>query len=203
MKAHLMFRNADFAIDQLLPRNANQLIHDLDLEMLISVMASKDKLVDSVSRVALLDGLSRPDEIAFRQDVLNDCLGHSEVVREIYGLAVNAVQDRQKMFWFGSRGTPSRMMSQSPQVIGLYMEYLKRLRAVVDQHSSEFSSEGCETTLFGVLKEELSDDYFRLIDEHLKQLKFKDGTLISAKLKFRQQPVLTTYCAIHGTLNRR
>jgi hypothetical protein len=183
MKAHLMFRDADFAVNQPLPENADQLVHDLDLETLLATMAGNDKLVYSVSKVAILDGLNIPDDITYRQRVLADCFEHSEIVREIYDLAVNAVNDRQKMFWFSSRGTPTRMMSQSPQVIAMYMEYLKRLRGIVDEHSDKFSSDGW-TTLFRVLKDELGDDYFRLIDDHLKQLKFKNGTLISAGLSF-------------------
>ncbi len=183
MKAHLMFRDADFAVNQPLPENADQLVHDLDLETLLGTMAGNDKLVYSVSKVALLDGLNIPDDITYRQRVLADCFEHSEIVREIYELAVSAVNDRQKMFWFSSRGTPTRMMSQSPQVIAMYVEYLKRLRRIVDEHSDKFSSEGW-TTLFRVLKDELGDDYFMLIDDHLKQLKFKSGTLISARLSF-------------------
>ena len=183
MKAHLMFRDTDFEVNQPLPANADQLVHDLDLETLLGAMAGNDEIVKTVSKVAILDGLHGPDDITYRQRVLADCFEHPEIVREIYDLAVNAVQEQRKMFWFISRNSPTGMMSQSPQVIGMYMGYLKRLRAIVDEHSDKFVSEGW-TTLFRVLKDELGDDYFQLIDEHLKQLKFKNGTLISARLSF-------------------
>ncbi|HEY1763016.1 MAG TPA: hypothetical protein VGG17_10515 [Acidimicrobiales bacterium] len=183
MKAHLMFKNADFVVNQFLPANADQLVHDLDLETLLTAMAGKDELVKNVSKVALLDGLDNPADITYRQRVLADCLEHPEIVREIYYLAVNAIQEQRKMFWFNSRNSPTGMMSQSPQVIGMYMGYLKRLRAIVDEHSDKFGSEGW-ATLFRVLKDELGDDYFQLVDDHLKQLKFKNGTLISARLSF-------------------
>ena len=183
MKAHLMFRDTDFDVNQPLPANADQLVHDLDLDTLLAAMAGKDELVKTVSKVAILDGLDDPDDITYRQHVLADCFAHPDIVREIYDLAVNAVQDQRKMFWFISRSSPTGMMSQSPQVIGMYMGYLKRLRAIVDEHSDKFASDGW-VTLCRVLKDELGDDYFQLIDEHLKQLKFKSGTLISAKLSF-------------------
>lgn len=183
MKARLMFRAADFDVAQSLPANAEQLTHDLDLDTLLQAMANGDELIESVSRAALLNGLSEPSEIAYRQEILSDCIRQSEVVRQMYALAVQAVRERQKMFWFVSRGSPARMMSQSPDVIALYMGYLKLLRTLVDTHSGEFTSEGW-TTLFRVLERDLSDDYFQLIDDHLRQLKFKDGTLISADLSF-------------------
>lgn len=183
MKAHLMFRDADFAPTRSLPSNADQLIHDLDLETLFSAMAEGDELILKVSKIAVLDGLVIPEDILYRQDILADCRGNEEVVREIYGLAVQAVKDRQKLFWFASRGSPARMMSQSPQIIALFMEYLRRLRAIVDANSSNFTSAGW-TTLFQVLKRDLSDEYFQQIGEHLRQLKFRDGTLFSARLSF-------------------
>jgi hypothetical protein len=178
-----MFRDTDFAVEAPLPANADQLVHDLDLETLLVAMAGDDELVKTVSKVALLNGLVSPDDITYRQRVLTDCFKNPEIVREIYGLAVNAVRDQRKMFWFASHGSPTGMMSQSPQIIGMYMGYLKRLRAIVDEHCNAFSSDGW-TTLFSVLQDELSDDYFQLIDDHLKQLKFKSGMLLSARLSF-------------------
>jgi hypothetical protein len=178
-----MFRDADFDVHQPLPANADDLAHDLDLHTLIEAMAQGDDLVWSASRVALLDGLASPDGIKYRQQVLDDCARNPQIVRDIYGLAVNAVRDQRKMFWFISRNSPAGMMSQSPQVIAMYMEYLQRLRKLVDEHADKFRSEGW-VTLFGVLKADLSDEYFRLVEEHLKQLKFKDGMLISARLSF-------------------
>lgn len=183
MKARLMYRDRDFSDSDPLPANAEQLVHDLDLETMISSMAAGDDLIRAVCRNALLNGLGTPAEIVYRQQTLTDCLAHPDVVREIYGLSVQAARDRQKMFWFVSRGSPARMMSQSPQVIAMFMEYLKRLRSIVDTHVEEFRSEGW-STLFQTLQADLSDDYFHLIDDHLSQLKFKDGTLISAKLTF-------------------
>ncbi len=178
-----MFRDADFAADQTLPASADQLTHDLDLGTLFVAMASGDELIGRASRVALLNGLDAPDNIIYRQHVLADCFKNPDLVREIYGMAVSAVQDQKRMFWFASHGSPTGLMSQSPQVIGMYMQYLKRLRALVDEHAAKFDSEGW-TTLFEVLKRDLSDDYFRLIDDHLRQLKFRDGMLISARLSF-------------------
>ena len=178
-----MFRDSDFNVNQELPPNADDVIHDLDLGTLIVSMASGDEIVAKASRVALLNGLDRPEDIVYRQRVLSDCFENVDLVREIYDMAVSAVRDQKRLFWFASHGTPSGLMSQSPQVIAMYMQYLKRLRALVDEHDHEFDSEGW-ATLFEVLKRDLSDDYFDLVDDHLRLLKFKDGMLISARLSF-------------------
>ena len=145
-----MFRDADFAVHQPLPANADDLVHDLDLQTLIEAMAQGDDLVRSVSKVALLDGLVSPDDITFRQQVLDDCVRNAQIVRDIYGLALNAVRDQHKMFWFISRNSPAGMMNQSPQVIAMYMEYLQRLRTLVDEHADKFSLRGLGDTLWSL-----------------------------------------------------
>jgi DNA mismatch repair ATPase MutS len=58
---------------------------------------------------------------------------------------------------------------------------LKRLRNIADQHTPRFKSEGFKT-LFATLRSELADDYFASIQEHLQQLQFRGGVLISAQL---------------------
>jgi DNA mismatch repair ATPase MutS len=183
MKAHLLYRDMDFSLKEPLPHNAEQLEHDLDLETLYLSMAAGDGRVHDVCRAALMNGLSDYEAIEYRQHVLSDCLANHDTIRAIYALTGDALQEERKFFWLTTRNSPSGMMSQSPRVIGMYVEYLKRLRALVDEHSGEFVSEGW-STLFAVLKRDLSDDYFALIDKHLKLLKFKDGTLISAGLSF-------------------
>jgi hypothetical protein len=51
----------------------------------------------------------------------------------------------------------------------------------MNQHTPRFGSEGF-TTLFKMLRRELADDYFAGIQDHLQQLKFRGGVLISAQL---------------------
>ena len=139
--------------------------------------------VYNVCRAALMNGLSDYEAIEYRQHVLSDCLANPDTVRAIYKLTGDALQEERKLFWLTSHNSPAGMMSQSPRVIAMYVAYLKRLRAIVDERSNDFVSEGW-TTLFAVLKRDLSDEYFALVDNHLKLLRFKDGTLISASLSF-------------------
>ncbi len=58
---------------------------------------------------------------------------------------------------------------------------LKKLRNVAAEHANRFESEGF-TALFAMLKKELGDEYFAKVQNHLGQLKFRGGVLVSAEL---------------------
>ena len=63
----------------------------------------------------------------------------------------------------------------------MFVGMLKRLRTIAEQYSSDFDSEGFKT-FFAMLRRELADDYFAIIKDHLRRLKFRGGVLISAEL---------------------
>src|SRR4029077_2756074 len=63
----------------------------------------------------------------------------------------------------------------------MFVGVLKELRSIADEYADAFQSEGFRTFL-SMLKRELADDYFKIVQEHLRQLKFRDGVLISAEL---------------------
>ena len=63
----------------------------------------------------------------------------------------------------------------------MFVGMLKELRNIADEHADEFQSEGF-TVFFAMLKKELGDEYFASVQNHLRQLKFRDGVLISAEL---------------------
>jgi len=58
---------------------------------------------------------------------------------------------------------------------------LRELRKNADEHASKFKSEGF-TRFFTMIRLELSDEYFDIIEDHLKEIEFRDGVLISAEL---------------------
>ena len=80
MKARLMFAEADFH-PQWEPRvGESDLIADLELEVLWGVMAHGDEVILDSARAALLDRLSDPGQIRYRQAVMSDCLANPEAV---------------------------------------------------------------------------------------------------------------------------
>ena len=61
------------------------------------------------------------------------------------------------------------------------MARLRQLRQIADSHGEEFRSGGMRR-LFATLQRDLDDAYFEEISDHLKQLRFRAGVLISARL---------------------
>ncbi|MBO0769637.1 MAG: hypothetical protein J2O48_13220, partial [Solirubrobacterales bacterium] len=100
---------------------------------------------------------------------------------ELYGVAGEALRAEKSVWSSMFRASPRSMLGTSVQKMELFLEFLKRLRAMTDEHSGTFTSPGF-TRFFAMLEKELSEDYFALVERHLKALKFKSGMLISAQL---------------------
>lgn len=184
MKAFLMFKDRDFDLQGKLPPNEEGLTQDLELNTLFDAMALGDKFLFEVAKRVLLCGLGNDlNTILYRQNVLKDCLKNPSIVRDLYDVAVEAIEREKKVFsgyWWGSKH-PSAILSRSIEVLQIFVGLLKRLRTIAGQYADQFESEGF-TTFFAMLKRELGDDYFATIVNHLKELKFNEGVLISAEL---------------------
>jgi hypothetical protein len=183
MKAHLLFEARDFDFGAGLPDGHEDLIQDLELTTLLQAMARGDKFLFDVSQSVLLASLHDPEAIRYRQRVLADCLAQPEVIREMYAVAVAALEDRRRI-WGGYGGTyqtPSTNLSGAVSRLEAYVARLRQLRQIADDHAGKFRSGGLRT-LFATLQRELDDEYFEEIRYHLKQLRFRAGVLTSAEL---------------------
>jgi DNA mismatch repair ATPase MutS len=181
MKAFLMYQDRDFDLQQKLPPNAQALTQDLELQTLFNPMALGDKFVFDVVKQAVLTSVRDLDTIRYRQHILADCLKNPSIVREIYAIAVESIENERKNFWGLLGRYPSWILSRSIDVMQMFVGMLKKLKDIAEEHADVFESEGF-TRLFAMLKTELSDDYFASIQSHLKTLKFRDGVLMSAEL---------------------
>jgi len=180
VKAFLMHRDRDFDAQAELPPNASDLIQDLELETLFEAMALGDKFLLGVARTAVLSSLTDLAAIEYRQHIVRDCLEHAEVIRQIYGVAVGAIEAQRKIWW-RSRYSADAILHGAVDVLQVLVGFLKRLRLIADERGREFRSEGF-VRFFDMLVSELDDDYFGVVQEHLRRLKFRDGVLMSAVL---------------------
>jgi DNA mismatch repair ATPase MutS len=181
MKAFLMYRNRDFDLTVALPSGASDVIRDLELDRLFAEMADGDSFLQEVATKAALDNLCDLEAILYRQHILSDCLERPTIIREMYSIALEAL-DREKEAWgWMSPRYPEGTLHRSINLLQDFLDLLKRLRQIADEHGSKFSSDGFRR-LFGMFAEELGDDYLRLLEEHLRQLRFRDGVLMSAEL---------------------
>ena len=181
MKAFLMHRDRDFDLAGQLPANADALEQDLELAVLFSGMAAGDSFMFEVAKRGLLLSSRDPEAIVYRQQVLTDCLEQPTVVRELYALAGEALKAERSVWGSILRDSPRTILSTSVAKMELLVGFLRRLREMADDHASRFSSPGF-TRFFAMLGEELDEEYFALVEDHLKTLKFKGGILSSARL---------------------
>jgi hypothetical protein len=157
------------------------LMQDLELRTLWNAMAAGDEFLFEMAKRATLSGLTDPDAIVYRQQVLADCIEHPEVVRQLYQLAVEALENERATGGPFALVSPDQILSRSVQVLKLHVDVLRRLRQIAGQEAAGFRSEGF-TRFFAMLAEELADDYLQAVEQHLRELEFRRGVVESAEL---------------------
>ena len=121
------------------------------------------------------------DTIGYRQNILMDCLKHPSIVRDIYAIAVAAIEGEKRSYWGFITGYPAAILHRAIEILQMFVTMLKKLRNLADEHADKFESEGFRA-FFAMLKKELGDEYFVRVENHLTELKFRGGVLISAEL---------------------
>jgi DNA mismatch repair ATPase MutS len=180
VRAHLLYADRDFNIAAALPPNATALSQDLALDVLYEAMAAGDPFLLDVARKVVLSSVTDLEAIRHRQDALRDCLAHRATVREIYALAVEAIEGEGRHFWRWA--DHSRVIApRAVDVLQMLVGILQRLHAIAEAHSDAFKSAGFGK-LFGQIRTELGDEYFAEIQGRLRELNFRDGMLIGAEL---------------------
>jgi DNA mismatch repair ATPase MutS len=180
MTAHLLFKDESFYLNAAMPSSTEALTQDLELNMLFNAMALEDEFLFEISKKVVLTSLNDVRAVLYRQENLRDCLKNPAILRELYALAVEATESARK-YSFGSYLRVSSILYEAVDLLWIFLGMLKRVRAIADRHSGAFASDGFRT-LFSMLKTELSDDYFGVIQDHLDELRFHNGVLITAGL---------------------
>jgi hypothetical protein len=180
MKVRLLHPESDFDGAPALPVNADDLAQDLELTTVWNAMAQGEKLLFEVSRQVMLHPLVDAGEIGYRQEILRDCLEHRDSARELYRLADDAV-NAPKRIWGFHIDSPKYLLDLSVQKLEILAEYLARLGELSRQLLPEFVSPGFQR-FFAMVVEELEAGYLERIAGYLKELQFKGGVLLSARL---------------------
>jgi len=182
MKAHLMYRDRDFDLQQALPANEAALRQDLGLDIVFGAMAEGDELLLQAARQAVLTGsVNDLDTILYRQAILRDCLQYHGVARKLYEIAEEAIESKRQ-HWYGIFGHyPGGILHSAVEMLEMLVGFLGKLRRVADDHAGRFNSEGFRA-LFATFKAELDDEYLGTVKGHLRELRFPGGMLASARL---------------------
>jgi len=181
MKARLLYPDQDFDFAAGLPPNATDLVQDLELDTVLAAMAAGDKFLYETSVKVMLASVADVAAIRYRQDVLADCIAQPDVIRQMYGIAVAALQEKRKIWGFLGARFPASILTSAVSQLEVLIVRLRDLRQLADDHAASFRSEGL-VTLLHTLQRELDDEYFAVLSNHLKQLRFRTGELMSAQL---------------------
>jgi hypothetical protein len=181
VKAFLMYPDRDFDIERELPANEPDLSGDLELDILLRAMAAGDKFLFEVARQGIHSGLVSLADIAYRQQVLADCIAQPDVIRDLYDVALAAITAEKQVLGWILRDSPDTLVRRAHQVMRIYVDVFHRLRDIADADAASFRSDGF-TRFFAMIATELDDGYFAEMEAHLSELTFRRGTLISAGL---------------------
>ncbi len=183
MHAHLLYPDRDLDLKRALPPQAEALTQDLGLKILFSAMALRKDFLFEVCQKVVLASEEDPRVILYRQGILQDCLEHPAVIRKLFLLAEETLEMKRKTWFYVSikYSSPSSLIYNSVGLLEVYMDSLRKLRAIADEHAGVFRSEGFQA-LFALLKRELDNSFFARVHDHLQELKFRNGVLFSAEL---------------------
>jgi hypothetical protein len=181
MKVLLMHRDRDFALMEDASPHTKALMQDLELETLLQAMAAGDEFLLGVAKSAVLTSLHDLGAILYRQSILADCMEHPDIVREIYAIAVEAIEREKSVWGWMSMKYPEGTLHRCIEVLQIFVELLRRLKDFAAAHEPKFRSEEFKR-FFTMITSEISDEYLRTVDEHLQRLKFRQGLLMSAQL---------------------
>jgi hypothetical protein len=181
VKAHLLYADRDLDLEQELPWQAEAPKQDLGLDSILDAMAAGDGYLRLVAEQTLLNGLRDPEEVLYRQAILADFVAQPGLARELYRLAVEALETKRTRRFFLFHDSPSTLVSKSVGMLGVLLDVLRRLRALADGAEGTLHSPGLRTFM-ATLQAELDDEYLSQVEENLRELGFKRGPLISARL---------------------
>jgi hypothetical protein len=180
MNVWLLYPDRDFDQSQPLPPNADDLMQDLEVPILLKAMAEDDAFLYDIARRVLLESLHDPAVIRYRQQVFADCLAQADLVRSLFALAGEALK-AERAIWGAIGRYPSLILHRSLQVMEAFVPFLKRLRTMAEDTQGCWSSPGF-MRFFAMIRQELDDDFFQTMRSHLRALQFRSGMLIGATL---------------------
>ncbi len=196
MRALLMYPDRDFDGKASRSVHAQTIVQDLELETLFAAMAGDNKFIYDVVKQAILLGVDHFDTIQYRQEIHGDCVANPTTLRKLFQIVTDTIENRKRSYFGVFMRSPSSIVYESVKVLQMFIDSLAELRKIADTEAWAFSSRGFQT-LFTMLQEELSDDYFSRVQTHLMTLALSDGVFVSAQLgkgnrgegyTMRQQP---------------
>ena len=166
-----------------LPPTMEDVTRDLALNTVFQTMAQGDAFLLDAARQVVLSSSDDIDTIAYRQEILSDCLKHPSIIKQLYQIPLDYLERKRKQWlWISPRHAgPSSILSGARRLLAASLDLLRTLRRIADQSIEEFQSPGFRR-FFAMIQRELDDDYLAIVEQHIRMLGFPQGMLLSMKL---------------------
>ena len=181
MQVRLMFPDAPFKPLENLPPGGSELLVDLQLEDLLLTMANGDNLLYKLARHALLNPVTDPDVIRYRQAVLQDCLRYPEETAALYQLCTRALKTERSVYIGFIRANPSAILHRARTVLAQLVPHLEQLATMAHQQRQQVGSAGMHGLYDGLIQD-LDETFFAECQDHLRRLAFRGGVIIGRHL---------------------
>ncbi|MFT4201894.1 MutS-related protein [Gordonia sp. (in: high G+C Gram-positive bacteria)] len=154
----------------------------MGLSPLVTAVAGGDRYIAEVMSVSLFDLLVDPAVIGFRQAAVADAAANREALTELYRLTGAAIEDlRHHIFYSLGRLSPEQYMTRSLSVVRALVDRLRELARWSEAVRTGFASPAFVGFL-DACGELLTDERLHDVDEHLHEVSFDHGVLLSARL---------------------
>ncbi|MBN9103873.1 MAG: hypothetical protein J0I14_02620 [Propionibacteriaceae bacterium] len=179
MKVRLLFSDREADLDAKPADGADDLVADLDLGPVLELM-QPDRRLDELCPAVLLNPLTDPVQIAWRQHVLADALADPAGMRALFDLAGRALESQHSIWMYGGK-TAESLLSRSIHGLRALLPLLRELAAFAANRLPYATSAGL-TELYQRLIAELDTAYLGELATLLNQLGFPQGVLSRARL---------------------
>jgi hypothetical protein len=180
VKVHLLAPDADLNLKAPLPPENDDLAQDLGLEVVFTAMAGGDPFLRDVARHVVLARVDDPVVIRWRQDALDDCARLPQVARELYAVAVDAIE-RQRKVWGWSSTFAESVVRRAVETLELLTVSMRRLRDVARDNAALVRSEAFRR-LFEQIEAELDDAFLSQVQGHIRRLGGQDEIYVTSSL---------------------
>ncbi|MBU2742319.1 DNA mismatch repair protein MutS [Acidithiobacillus thiooxidans] len=165
-----------------IPDHSEQLIADLELSVLFSVMANQDeKILEAVRKILLGQRSNEKSVILFRQQILKDFMRHPLLVSEIYQLSLDTLEAYRDSlrFWLSAKSA-SRRLRTNVELMDMLLAQLIKIRNLSTQYA-DAESTGLQS-FFKFLQTDFSDEVLNKLRLQNSVLRFNHGFSVNARL---------------------
>lgn len=134
-----------------------------------------DPFLESSFMQVMMVPLADSQQIKYRQDILKDCLGNEEFIKELYDFSAGTLQKWEKLGRSKNEKTNDRnaaiKLVTDVHLLRMFVKQLSFLKSFLSEHEANFSSEGLKAFVKNV-RENFSDEMQNNINEILEDISF-------------------------------